>query len=378
MKPKSNTSTMVGLRDLEGVDAVAVTTSPNSDVVRSIDDVAVAEALGQTVNLHIAVDDDLTYFPPVPQPKPVPGQQLVAPGFARYRLEVQYRGESFYGWTQSVRKAVQDSVPSQRCASEAFEEALAVAMDVDRVHLTPAAIPEIGCHCRKLTCHLDAPLSVTLQPRTIMQRTQAWLQKKGDEGAILNFARAKDDFQARHSSTQRIYVYRILNRIAPPTLEKGLHWHIDRYLDEEKMAEGAKLMIGTHNFGAFADRKLKRSLDSTENLNYFTRTVDDIRVVRQEDEIMVWFVAKNFLRRQILNMMGTLKLFGQGLWNEGELRRFMEKGFDGSFYSERDKPPTAPVCGLTLWEVNYPQIHAPSHAKPHDLTSGPLEMDVFR
>ena len=48
------------------------------------------------------------------------------------------------------------------------------------------------------------------------------------------------DFDARLSATGRRYLYRILNRRAPPALERGRVWHVAPPLDVAAMRDGRR------------------------------------------------------------------------------------------------------------------------------------------
>lgn len=437
---------------------------------------------GDVVTEHIALDDAFTYFPaysldsdappsvlPVrrnqqpqqrddsnkrmmmlPQPRPpssrhhVPGRQVIEPGYVRYRVDVQYHGTDFDGWHKSTEKKTkgqsktsgegegnerslhpQEDVMGlvKQRAKAALEDALAVALDVDHIRIESGAMPESGVHVRRLTCHFDAPSSIELQPRTILQRATLWLEKKKAPLAILSCQPCENQqFHARHSATRRVYVYRICNRIAPPLFEAGLQWHVDRYLDVDRMSRYATSLEGTHDFGFFADAKMAYDLRKAASIsssssasaldaanassflmpeadsllsqknpkakargaqierhewkamqtataavheqqlldNPFrlatTRTLDALRVVRQDDEVLIWFVGKSFLRHQVRSMVSVLRMIGQGLWTEGELREALRVGFEPSRgKAARIRPEPAPAHGLTLWEVEYPQ-----------------------
>ena len=57
--------------------------------------------------------------------------------------------------------------------------------------------------------------------------------------------------------------------------------------------------------------------------------------------------ARSFLHHQVRNMVGTLKLVGEGKWTRADVRRVLEA---------RDRTqagPTAPPDGLYLLEVLY-------------------------
>ncbi|EPY25929.1 tRNA pseudouridine38-40 synthase [Strigomonas culicis] len=239
------------------------------------------------------IDDTHVLFPPLDPtdtdaaPRPtaadeavyVPGQHIVPAGWTRYRLEVQYQGGDFDGWSKSTarramvrdvhtgaRHAVADATAtdgggSLPQAKAVLEEALAVAVDVSAVHIVASVIPEVGASVRRLTCHVDLPSDVEMQPRTILQRASLWLQQRQQPLALLVCQPCRNqNFHARQDGVQRVYVYRILNRIAPPLFDAGLQWHVDRHLDVPRMQRAAALLEGTHDFGYFADPKMYNAL----------------------------------------------------------------------------------------------------------------------
>ncbi|KAG5507066.1 hypothetical protein JKF63_05812 [Porcisia hertigi] len=460
-----------------------------SDRVPDMADATAATALTATVGAEVLeqelLDDNFLYYPPLKttneggaveevstdlREEPtryVPGQQVIPPGLTRYRVDVQYQGSDFDGWYKSVQRtkhpthaapvdstataAADYGTGSRHFARVVLEEALAVALDVPTVNVVAAAIPETGVSVRRLTCHVDVPSEVELQPRTILQRATLWLHQRRQPLAILSCHPCRNqDFHARHSGVRRVYCYRILNRIAPPLFDAGLQWHVDRYLDVPRMQRMARLMEGTHDYGFFADPKmanaLRRAAASTGSgrggpvvssacsaehepltchglapgeapaapkvtiqrglsqleraaalptfneygqrvITYQAkpheyhrartnlptiRTLDKIEVVRQEDEVLIWFVGQSFLRHQIRNMVSVLKAGGHGLWNDQELQHTFQRGFEVSRKKfKRERLPPAPVHGLTLWDVEYPAQHR-SDFVPY-VDAGPYE-----
>lgn len=105
------------------------------------------------------------------------------------------------------------------------------------------------------------------------------------------------------------------------------------------------------------------------------RTVDSINVVRQEDEVIVWFTAQSFMRHQIRNMVSVLKAAGQGLWDEQELQHAFRSGFEPSRKKfQRERLPPAPAHGLILWDVEYPEENRDDYVPFVD--NGEAEDDV--
>ena len=77
------------------------------------------------------------------------------------------------------------------------------------------------------------------------------------------------------------------------------------------------------------------------------KTLDALEVTRDGRELSIEARARSFLHHQVRNMVGTLKLVGEGKWNRADVSRALEA---------RDRSaagPTAPADGLYLVSVGY-------------------------
>jgi tRNA pseudouridine38-40 synthase len=158
--------------------------------------------------------------------------------------------------------------------------------------------------------------------------------------AVLEAEPVADDWHARFSCVGRRYLYRILNRRAPPALDAGKVWHIAMPLDVEAMREGASHLIGRHDFTTF--RSAQCQSDSP------VKTLDRLEVERVGEEIHVTAAARSFLHRQVRSMVGCLALVGRGQWEPDDMRKALEV---------RDRSAlgfNAPPHGLYFVEAIYP------------------------
>jgi tRNA pseudouridine38-40 synthase len=149
-----------------------------------------------------------------------------------------------------------------------------------------------------------------------------------------------DDWHARFSCVGRRYVYRILNRRAPPALESGRIWHVAVPLDADAMAKGAAHLIGRHDFTTF--RSVQCQSDSP------VKTLDRLDVTREGDEIRIEAAARSFLHHQVRSMVGCLAMVGRGQWNSEDMKTALEA---------RDRAAlgfNAPPHGLYFVEAIYP------------------------
>ncbi len=158
---------------------------------------------------------------------------------------------------------------------------------------------------------------------------------------VLDASVASDRFHARLSARARVYLYRIVNRQAPLAMERGRAWHVPIALDAGAMNEAARLLVGKHDFTTF-----RASLCQARTP---VKTLSELWVERAGDEVVMHARARSFLHHQVRNMIGTLRLVGEGKWAAADVARALEA---------RDRSqggPTAPPEGLYLTAVEYPE-----------------------
>ena len=246
----------------------------------------------------------------------------------RWKLTVEYDGTGLVGWQR------QDNGPSVQAVLEVAAERLCGQTVV--VHA--AGRTDAGVHALGQVAHFDA--DKPLGADAVCGGLNHWLREAGcHQIAVLAAEAAAPDFHARFSAVGRRYVYRIVNRRPPPTLERERAWWVPRPLDADAMAEAARLLEGHHDFTTFRAAECQAASP--------VKTLDRLEVTRQGDGITVRAAARSFLHHQVRNMVGSLRLVGEGRWSPADL---------GAALAARDRGrggPTAPACGLYLVEVLY-------------------------
>jgi tRNA pseudouridine38-40 synthase len=170
--------------------------------------------------------------------------------------------------------------------------------------------------------------------------------------AVVEAQVAADDFHARFSATGRRYLYRILNRRAPPALDQGRVWHVKKRLDHAAMHVAAQAMIGRHDFTTFRDMQCQAKSP--------IKTLDLLRVWREADEVRLEFASRSFLHRQVRSMVGSLVEVGAGRWSAEALQAALEAR------DRRRCGQVAPPQGLYLTQVDYAGDTVPDEAEDDD------------
>jgi tRNA pseudouridine38-40 synthase len=243
----------------------------------------------------------------------------------RYRITLEYDGTGFVGWQR------QDNGPS---VQQAIEEAI-FALAGERPAVTAAGRTDAGVHATGQVAHFD--LERSFADDTIRDALNFHLKPR--PVAVLAAGVAGDDFHARFSATGRSYLYRIVNRRAPLALERDRAWWVPAPLDAEAMAAAAAALVGHHDFTTFRASACQAASP--------VKTLDVLDVVRDGEEIRVTAAARSFLHHQVRNMVGTLKLAGEGKWTAADVAAALQAK------DRKAGGPTAPAGGLYLTGVGY-------------------------
>ena len=157
----------------------------------------------------------------------------------RYRLLVEYDGRPYNGFqAQAVLPSVQGAI-----------EAAVKAFSGQDVRIAAAGRTDTGVHATGQVVHVD--LEKDWPAQTVFNALNAHLTREAV--SILSAELAEEGWHARFSANERRYLYRILNRRAPPALDKGKVWHVKKDLDADAMQAAAQALVGLHDFTTFRD-----------------------------------------------------------------------------------------------------------------------------
>lgn len=215
----------------------------------------------------------------------------------RFALTLEFDGGPFMGLQR------QDHGPS---VQQAVETAVH-AVTGEKVTMHSAGRTDSGVHALAMRSHVD--IAKAIEPFRLMEALNARLRP--DPIAVLACEVIPDDWHARFSCVGRAYEYRIVNRRAPLTLERGHAWHVSRDLDADAMHRSAQMLVGRHDFTTFRSAHCQA--------NDPVKTLDRLVVRREGERVIIEAAARSFLHHQVRSMVGTLALVGQGQWREEQV-----------------------------------------------------------
>ena len=243
----------------------------------------------------------------------------------RWKLIIEYNGKNFNGWqSQKDLSGVQDTI-----------QAAIYKFTGEKIILYGAGRTDSGVHAIGQVAHFD--INRNTNENEVREALNNYLRPK--LVSILKVDEVSDNFHARFSAKKRYYIYKLINRRQPLTIDKGLYWRVGRPLNIEEMQKAAKYLIGTHDFTTF------RSINCQSKSPI--KSLDSIEIKNKKDKIFFSFSANSYLHNQIRSIVGSLKLVGEGKWCSEKISEILKK-------KERSKcGPTAPPEGLYFKSVDY-------------------------
>ena len=244
----------------------------------------------------------------------------------RYKIKIEYDGIPFVGWQKQ-----ENELSVQGCLEQAVKNIFEEDVTIFGAGRTDAGVHAMGqvAHFDIINKHLDThviknAINDHLRPHPI---------------SILNVVEVDHSFHARFNAVQRKYLYRVINRKSPLTIEKGRAWHVYKDLNIKKMKKCSVLLEGKHDFTTF------RSANCQSNSPI--KTLDEVKISKSGENIYFGFVAKSYLHHQIRSLVGSIKLVGDETWTSDDLENAL-KAKDRTMCGA-----LAPPDGLYFMEAKY-------------------------
>jgi len=207
----------------------------------------------------------------------------------RIALGIEYDGTAFSGWqSQAHGNTVQDAV----------EHALSKIAGAE-IRIACAGRTDAGVHALEQIVHFDT---------TAKRPDSAWIRGVNanlpPQIAVRWAMPVANDFHARFCAISRSYRYLLLNRPVRPAMQHGRVGWFHLPLDVDAMRNGARLLLGEHDFSAFraAECQARSPIKQLHRAD----------IAREGDMLLFDFRASAFLHHMVRNFVGTLIAVGKG------------------------------------------------------------------
>lgn len=244
----------------------------------------------------------------------------------RYKLTIEYCGTNYHGWQYQ---------PGLPTIQGTLESAISNITQLS-TRLQVSGRTDTGVHALEQVAHAD--IDKDIDPFRLRYGINHFL--RDSDISVLEVEVVNEDFHARFSTKKRAYIYQIINRHPPLTVDQYRAYRVPKPLDVDLMNEGVRYLLGQHDFTTFRASECQalspiKTLDKAE-FRYVSK-----------DRIEFYTESKSFLHHQVRNMIGTLCLVGLRKWTPLQVKEALEKK------DRRAGGPTAPPDGLYLRRIIY-------------------------
>ncbi len=240
-------------------------------------------------------------------------------------LEISYKGTNYKGFQR------------QKNTQETIENYLAVAIKnvfCEDVKITASGRTDAGVHALKQCINFQT--SKNIDVKIIPRALNTYLP----QDIRVNDAKEVDEnFNARFSTKKKTYMYVVRqSEIASPILW-DMVTHCQYSLDEQKINECVKKIIGTHNFKAFSS--------ANTDVKDYERTIYNFTFEKKDNFLIFKITGNGFLYNMVRIIIGTILDISRGNLDIEIIDKMFETG-ERAIGGKTAKPN-----GLYLYNVEY-------------------------
>ncbi len=242
-----------------------------------------------------------------------------------YQIILEYDGTHFNGWQyQKNGLSVQNEV--EKSLKKIFKK---------KIKVIGAGRTDAGVHATGQSANFEYDGKIIKDK--FINSFNYFLRNQNI--SLITIKKKNYKFHSRRDAKKRIYKYFISNRIGSLVLDKNRSWHIKKKLNVKLMKKAAKVLEGTHDFSAFRA--------SSCGAKSPIRTIEKSSVIKKGEKIIITFISRSFLQKQVRSMVGCIRLVGDGKWTSQNIKNLL-KSKKRSLCA-----PPAPPYGLYLTKVIY-------------------------
>ena len=241
------------------------------------------------------------------------------------KISIAYDGTRYRGWQRQKGDVptIQGKIEDVLCK-----------MTGEEIQLIGCGRTDTGVHAEEYIAnfHTNCDLSIELMLNYLYEFLP-------EDIVVKSIKDTTERFHARYNAKAKTYVYRINNSKFRDVFNRKYTYHTDETLNLSHMREGAKFLIGTHDFQSFTS--LKPKTKST------VRTINYIDIVEHNGVIEIKVNGNSFLWNMVRIITGTLLEVGSGKLTPKDVKKVLDEK------KRSEAGPIAQAKGLCLKEIDY-------------------------
>ena len=243
----------------------------------------------------------------------------------RVRLFVAYDGTDYCGWQVQPNGITVEEVLNRELGRLTGED----------IRVIGASRTDSGVHALMNVAVFDTESSIPPE-----RMAYALNQRMPEDIIITRSDEVALDWHPRYQdNVRKTYEYHIYNAPVPNPLKRKYSAFVSFPMDVGKMREGAKCLVGEHDFVSFCNVRT--------NVTDTVRKVESIGITKNGGDIVIRITGNGFLYNMVRIIAGTLIRVGRGFYGPGKVKEILEEK------KRTAAGVTAPANGLVLVEIEY-------------------------
>ncbi len=239
----------------------------------------------------------------------------------KYKIKIAYDGTNYNGFQIQ---------PNGISIQETVEKVLS-KISSEKISITGSGRTDAGVHANGQVAHFNYK-----KQNLSLKSLNSLLP---NDIRILSLEEASEDFHARFSAKEKIYLYHITTDKVQSPFERRYALHYTFPIDKEKMIASLHYFLGTKNFTSFANELLPHKNP--------VKTLHELSLLKTKSGFILKFRGDGFLYKMVRNITGTLLDIARGKLDPHALPFIFEEK-SRSFAGK-----TAPPHALFLESVLY-------------------------
>ncbi len=243
----------------------------------------------------------------------------------KYKLLIAYDGTHYSGWQVQ---------PNGTSIQTLLQQALSTALRAP-TSLVGSGRTDAGVHALGQVAHFTC--GATFDARKLLLSLNGLLPL---DIRALELNPVDPSFHARYSAIGKVYRYHLQWNLNP--FKQLYSLYVPTVLDIPLMQEGARLLLGRHDFTSFSNEADRGAAAKNP-----VRTLRRLDFIAEEGGMVLEFEGDGFLYKMVRNIVGTLLALGRGKISLEDIPIIL------AAKDRRCAKEAAPAHGLFLARVEY-------------------------
>jgi len=240
-----------------------------------------------------------------------------------FKLNISYDGTEFSGWQIQ---------PKERTIQKELQNAIQSIFNDKNIVLYGSGRTDAGVHANGQVANFKIDTKMTT-----LQIKNAINSNISKDIYINQCTIVNENFNARFSALERIYIYQISQKYNP--INRRYFWYISYKIDKNKLDKCAEIILGKHDFSFFCKKESKKENN--------TCIIKKSKWIFKKELIYYEITANRFLHHMVRMLIGTMIEVAKNSMSIDVFTKMID------CKNINSRVITSPAHGLYLKRINY-------------------------